>query len=74
MAAKRGGAGGEATIDMIDLRIGRKASPDTPTSPSVLKPRSPRPGLILFCGAARLTRAQRFNGPITHIPPVRLPR
>jgi hypothetical protein len=30
MAAKRGGAGGEATIDMIDLRIGRKASPDTP--------------------------------------------
>jgi hypothetical protein len=36
VAAKRGGAGGKATIDMIDLRIGRKASPDTPTSSSVL--------------------------------------
>ena len=30
VAAKRGSAGGKATIDMIDLRIGRKASPDTP--------------------------------------------
>jgi hypothetical protein len=30
VAAERGGAGGEAAIDMIDFRIGRKASPDTP--------------------------------------------
>jgi hypothetical protein len=31
---------------MIGLRIGRKASPTPRNPPSVLKPRSPRPGLI----------------------------
>jgi len=30
VAVKRGGAGGEATIDVTDIRVGRKASPDTP--------------------------------------------
>ena len=34
---------------MTDIRVGRKVSPDTPQHPpSVLKPRSPQPGFILF--------------------------
>jgi len=54
LAVERGGAGGEAAIDVTDIRVGRKASPDAPhTSPSVLKPRSPRPGLILFTPRTR---------------------
>jgi hypothetical protein len=43
-------------------RIGRKAPPDTPTSPSVLKPRSPPAGAYLFAfggwASARVTNSR----------------
>ena len=48
MAAERGGAGGEAAIDMTDFELDGRHPPDTPTPPSVFKPRSSRPGVILL--------------------------
>ena len=48
MAAERGGAGGEAAIDMIDVELDGRHPPTPRTSPSVPKPRPPRPGLILL--------------------------
>jgi hypothetical protein len=46
---RRGDTNDRAAVNMKKAQIsqiGRKASPDTPTLPS-LKPRSPRPGLFI---------------------------
>ena len=48
MAAKRGGAGGEAAIDMIDRRAGRSIPRHPAPRLPFFKPRSPGPGFILF--------------------------
>ena len=60
MAAKRGGAGGEAAIDMIDRRAGRKHSPDTPHHAfRSLSPGHPGRGLTF------LRRALAIYEPVT---------
>jgi hypothetical protein len=55
--------GGEATIDMIDLLNWTEGiPPDTPAPPSVLKPRSSRPGLILLGSHSRFNEAVTQSG------------
>ena len=48
VAAERGGAGGEAAIDMIDVELDGRHPRHPAHRLPFFKPRSPRPGLILL--------------------------
>jgi hypothetical protein len=61
MAAKRGGAGGEATIDMIAIyELDGRHPPNTPPRLPFLSPGLPGRGLSFFA-AGCLARARRFT-------------